>query len=280
VWARCVELGVAPTFHSAATGWGSRTSTTSYVWNHIGMFATAGEAMARSLFLSGVPQRFPELRFAFLEGGVAWAAGLYSDLLGHWEKRNRKFMDEHLKPTNLDTAEFRRLYERYTAGNPRYAGKIDDIVAQNLDALESDTSQAELTERDLDSDDFARVTINGPDDVRRLFAENFYFGCEADDPMTSIAFDDGMGLRLKPLLGSDIAHFDVIDATEVLEEAYELVEDGHITDENFREFTFSNVVQLYRGMNPAFFTGTVIEAEAEAEFARCQATTKDRGRVR
>ena len=35
-------------------------------------------------------------------------------------------------------------------------GKIDDIIAQNLDALESDTSQAELTERDLDSDDFAR----------------------------------------------------------------------------------------------------------------------------
>ena len=48
--------------------------------------------------------------------------------------------------------------------------------------------------------------------------------------MTSIAFNEKMGLQLKPLLGSDIAHFDVIDATEVLEEAYELVEDGHITE--------------------------------------------------
>jgi predicted TIM-barrel fold metal-dependent hydrolase len=270
VWARCVELGVAPTFHSAATGWGSRTSTTSYVWNHIGMFATAGEAMARSLFLSGVPHRFPELRFAFLEGGVAWAANLYSDLLGHWEKRNRAFMDEHLRPMNLDTAEFRRLFEQYTAGDPRYAGKIDDIIARNLDALESDTSQAELTERDLGSDDFAHVHIDGPDDIRRLFTQNFYFGCEADDPMTSIAFDAKMGLELKPLLGSDIAHFDVIDATEVLGEAYELVEDGHITEGDFRKFTFSNVVQLYRGMNPSFFTGTVVEADAEAEFAKYQ----------
>jgi hypothetical protein len=179
-------------------------------------------------------------------------------------------MDEHLKPTNLDTTEFRRLFEQYTAGNPRYAGKIDDIVAQNLDALESDTSQAELTERDLDSDDFARVHIDGPDDIRRLFTQNFYFGCEADDPMTAIAFDERMGLQLKPLLGSDIAHFDVIDATEVLDEAYELVEDGHITEHNFREFTFSNVVQLYREMNPKFFTGTVVEAEAEAEFAKYQ----------
>ena len=125
-------------------------------------------------------------------------------------------------------------------------------------------------ERDLDSDDFARVHIEGPDDIRRLFARNFYFGCEADDPMTSIAFNEKMGLQLKPLLGSDIAHFDVIDATEVLEEAYELVEHGHITEHNFREFTFSNVVQLYRGMNPEFFTGTVVEAEAEAEFAKYQ----------
>ena len=33
--------------------------------------------------------RFPQLRFAFLEGGAAWACNLLSDLLGHWEKRNR-----------------------------------------------------------------------------------------------------------------------------------------------------------------------------------------------
>ena len=215
-------------------------------------------------------ERFPTLNFGFLEGGVGWACNLYGDLFGHWEKRNRAFMDEHLKPTNLDTTEFRRLFEQYTAGNPRYEGKVDDIIAQNLDTLESDTSQLELTERDLDSDDFARVHIDGPDDIRRLFTENFYFGCEADDPMTSIAFNEKMGLQLKPLLGSDIAHFDVVDATEVLEEAYELVEDGHITAANFREFTFSNVVQLYRRMNPDFFAGTVVEQEAEAEFAKYQ----------
>ena len=52
--------------------------------------------------------------------------------------------------------------------------------------------------------------------------------------MTAIVFNEKMGLQLKPLLGSDIADFDVIDATEVLEEAYELVEDGHITAANFR----------------------------------------------
>ena len=206
---------------------------------------------------------------------MGWACNLYGDLFGHWEKRNRAFMAEHLKPTNLDTAEFRRLFEQYTAGNPRYEGKIDDVIARNLDALESDTSQEELTTaRPRQRRLLARVRIDGPGDIRRLFARNFYFGCEADDPMTSIAFDEKMGLQLKPLLGSDIAHFDVADATEVLDEAYELVEDGHITEANFREFTFSNVVQLYRGMNPSFFTGTVVEADADAEFAKYQGSDR------
>ena len=36
-WARCVELGVSPTAHMAGM-WGTRTSISSYVHNHIGMF--------------------------------------------------------------------------------------------------------------------------------------------------------------------------------------------------------------------------------------------------
>ncbi len=76
VWQRCVELGVSPTFHTAAMGWTIRASVSNYVFNHIGMFAIAGEMLALSLFMGGVPQRFPQLRFAFQEGGVAWAAAL------------------------------------------------------------------------------------------------------------------------------------------------------------------------------------------------------------
>ena len=76
LWQRFVDLGVTPTFHSTGMGWGSRTSPTSYVANHLGSFAAAGEALCRSLFLGGVMHRFPTLRFAFLEGGVAWAATL------------------------------------------------------------------------------------------------------------------------------------------------------------------------------------------------------------
>jgi hypothetical protein len=42
-----------------------------------------------------------------------------------------------------------------------------------------------------------------------------------------------------------------------------MVEHGLITADNFRDFTFTNVVRLYTDMNPDFFSGTVIEADAE-----------------
>jgi len=267
VWRKFVELGIPVTSHSGSMGWPDRNLPSNFVANHLGHFAQSHHAFARSLFLGGVTQRFPELTFAFLEGGVGWACNLYADLQGHWEKRNRRYMDDNLRPTNLDQAEFRRLYEAYGSAHPKMEGKLTEILASNLDALESDISQEELTARDLASNDFAHVDIQSKDDVRRLFAENFYFGCEADDPMTAIAFDDRMNLRLKPLFGSDISHFDVVDPAEVLEEAWELVDDRLISEENFRQFTFDNVVELYGRMNSDFFSGTVVENQAKEHLA-------------
>ncbi len=96
---------------------------------------------------------------------------------------------------------------------------------------------------------------------------NFYFGCEADDPMVAWAFAGNvnpMGAQLKAMIGSDISHWDVVDMTEPVEEAYEMVEHGRITEDNFRDFTFVNPVELHGGMNPKFFEGTVVEKRAAA----------------
>src|SRR5207248_2777926 len=79
----------------------ARTSPTNYGFNHIGNFAAAGELTARSLFFGGVPMRFAQLRFAFLEGGAGWACSLLGDLLGHWEKRNRDAIGQY-DPAALD----------------------------------------------------------------------------------------------------------------------------------------------------------------------------------
>jgi hypothetical protein len=47
---------------------------------------------------------------------------------------------------------------------------------------------------------------------------------------------------------------------EVVEEAHELVDHGLITEEDFRDYTFTNAATLYAGMNPDFFKGTACEA--------------------
>jgi hypothetical protein len=57
VWAKCVELGVTPTFHSGGMGWGSRATISNYMYNHIGHFASAGEALCKALFFGGVTRR-------------------------------------------------------------------------------------------------------------------------------------------------------------------------------------------------------------------------------
>ena len=95
VWAKCVELGIAPTFHSGSSSQGLRLSPTNFVYNHIGHFAAAGHAVAKAIFLGGVTRRFPQLNFAFLEGGAGWGAQLFGDLIEHWERRNAKALEAH-----------------------------------------------------------------------------------------------------------------------------------------------------------------------------------------
>ena len=75
-------------FHGPGEGSTFHDSISNPVYNHVGHFATAATAVCKSLFLGGVSQRFPELRFLFLEGGVGWARSLLADLTSHWEKRS------------------------------------------------------------------------------------------------------------------------------------------------------------------------------------------------
>lgn len=270
VWKTCMDLKVAVCVHTGTMGWPDRMSVENFVFNHMGHFAQSHHLTARSLFMGGVTARFPKLKFAFLEGGVGWACNLYGDIFGHWAKRNRKSMERHLRPTLYNRAKARRLIEQYAGDNPRFRKHLDDILAQNLDPVEPNISQEALAARDPKTDDYARAKIRNPRDIARRYAENFYFGCEADDPMTLMAFDRRAGLRLKAMMGSDIAHFDVIDASEVLEEAWEMVEHEMLTEKDFREFTFTNVVELHAGMNPDFFTGTVVEKAAARELTRAK----------
>ncbi|MGE0682789.1 MAG: amidohydrolase family protein [Candidatus Binatia bacterium] len=253
VWAKCVELKVAPTFHSAAMGWGSRTSISNYMYNHIGHFAAAGEALCKALFFGGVTRRFPALKFGFLECGVGWACSVYADMIGHWEKRNGKAM-ENYNPANLNQEFLLDLYRRY--GGKMVEGKLEQLGQTGM--------LAGTKEDPATIDDWRRCGIEKPEDIKELFVPNFYFGCEADDPMNAAAFNttvNPFGAKLKAVFSSDIGHWDVPDMTEVTEEAYELVEHGVFTEANFRDFVFVNPAKLWTDMNPDFFTGTRVEKD-------------------
>ena len=260
VWAKCMELKVAPTFHSSGMGWGSRTSISNYMYNQTGNFAAAGEAVCKSLFMGGVTRRFPNLKFAFLEGGVGWACSLYADMIARWEKRNPKSL-ENYNPANLDRELLMDLYRRY--GGKMMEGKMDHLEKGSGLLQGAPENPAVL-------DEWAACEIERAEDIRGLFATNFYFGCEADDPINTWAFNtrvNPFGTKLKVMFGSDIGHFDVPDMSEVVEEAHELVEKELITEEDFRDFVFGNPVSFYAGTNPEFFKGTVVEIEVNKQLA-------------
>jgi predicted TIM-barrel fold metal-dependent hydrolase len=260
VWKKCEELGIAPTFHSAGSNQGLRNSPSNFVYNHIGHFAAAGHATSKAIFLGGVTRRFPKLRFAFLEGGVGWACQLFTDLIEHWERRNAKAL-EKMDPRTLDRALLMQLAEKY--GDP-------DVAASLRKTDGWPDHDPSLTGGVADLDDFSACKITRKEDWVDLYAKPFYFGCEADDKMNGSAFSkhNPFGAKLHALYSSDIGHFDVINMRDPLPQAYELVEDGVITDDNFRDFTFANSVHLWGTQNPRFFEGTRVAKEAAAELAR------------
>ncbi len=257
VWRKCLELRVAPSFHNGARSILLRNSPSNFCYNHIGHFASAGEAVAKALFLGGVTRRFPALNFAFLEGGVGWASMLYADLIGHWEKRNRQAI-ERTNPGKLDVGKLHELARKY--GSPAVAEAVG-----RREGLEGD-SNSTLTGGLEDLDDYFRCQITKKEDIRDLFVPRFYFGCEADDPTNAWAFNrqaSPLRARLNALFSSDIGHFDVPDMTDVVPEAYELVEHGLLTDGDFQDFMFSNAVRFWGEVNPDFFKGTVVEKQAQ-----------------
>jgi len=263
VWAKCIELKVAPTFHSTGVGWGSRMSISNFMYNHIGHFAASAEAVCKALFFGGVTRRFPQLRCAFLEGGVAWASVLFNDLVGHWEKHNVQFI-ENFNPANLDESLMRELFRKY-GGRALSAEKLANLADR------SQLLWGSREETPADLDEWAQCKIEKKEDIRDLFVPCFFFGCEGDDRLTPLAFDEkkhAFRARLNAIYGSDLGHFDLPDMRDAAAEAYELVEKGYMSEADFRDFVFVNPVRHKVEMNPDFFQGTVVEGAVKKLLAQ------------
>ncbi len=274
-WAKVVALGVAPTTHSGSQGWTSRATVSNYMYNHIGHFADASEALAKSLFFSGVTRRFPELRVGFLEGGAAWAANVYADLVGHWEKRG----GEHVQNYNPEAIDGEQLEELWRAYGADVIGerqlKREDLVGGALGT--SNNSRRQPQEPGA-LDDFAAAGITRIEDIRDRFVPNFFFGAEADDPTVAHAFNtrvNPLGVKLNAFWASDSGHWDVPDLTRTLSDTWALVERGALTRADFRDLVFTNPYKFYTEANPEFFAGTAVAARLGAS-ARPAATAKDK----
>lgn len=257
LWQRCVELGVSPTFHAGGQGWGTRMSTYNNSYNQVGNFAAADEGVCRSLVFGGVPMRFPTLTFAFQEGGVAWASMLLAGILGHWEKRRLDAID-HYDPAHLDRELLEALFAEHATG------RIAERISRLGEGLAMLSDPDELPQ---DVDQFGESRVERAEDILEMFSRRFFYGCEADDPMNALAFAARLnagGVTLPAIFSSDIGHWDVRDMRDVVGEAYELVEHGHIDESQFRDFVFQNPVDLWTSMNPEFFDGTAVDAAAAA----------------
>jgi hypothetical protein len=211
--------------------------------------------MCKAMFMGGVTLRFPKLKFAFMEGGAAWAANLYNDLLRHWNIRNPKAL-ENFDPANLDREQMVALI------NQHGDRMMKDLI--NAKGWERSAETSSVAPKLENMDDFWRCKVEKGEDLRNLFVDNLYFGCESEDPLNALAFNtrtNAFGAKLNILLGSDIGHFDVLEMTEVLEEAWELVEHGVLTEGQLKEFTFSNPARFWTHLDPDFFKGTAVEKQ-------------------
>jgi predicted TIM-barrel fold metal-dependent hydrolase len=257
LWRRIRELKMAVTAHGAfATPTNVFTSISNFTYNHVGSHFSMMYPLCKSLFLGGLPRRFPDLPFGFLECGVTWACQLLSDLVEHWERRNLDAV-QNTNPARLDIELFVRLLEEY--GPEMIEGRADEVRAYLEFLTLPDALPSEL-------DDFARLEVMSKADLPGLFASNFYFGCEADDRGVGFAFSDVHpgGVHLKAIFSSDIGHWDVHDMASVVREAQGLVHKGVIDEAQLREFTFVNPAEMYLRANPDFFHGTAVENEVAA----------------
>jgi hypothetical protein len=258
-WRKCIELKIVPVCHTSSRGLGMRASPSNYVFNHLGDFAEGANFFCRSLVFSGVTRRFPELTVGFLEGGVAWALNLLNDLIEHWEKRNVDALAENLDPAKLDVDLLERLFTEF--GDPHLAPA----------RIRATPTHGMAVARPAIFDEFAACALREMADLKQLFVDPFYFGCEADDRLVSLAFNrnlNPLGEPLKAVFGSDIGHWDVHDARTILSEAWGLVDAGMLDRAAFRDFTFTNPALLHLSMNPDYFEGTVLAGEAKQLLAR------------
>src|SRR5260370_29373892 len=163
LWRKFIELKIAVTSHG---GVGlrylplGRNSPTNYMFNHIGGHAYQQGELCRSLVMGGVPARFPELGFGFLECGAGWACDLLHSLEEHWEKRNLAGLVNY-DPSRLDPPRLHQLLPEYCG--PEFVAKNSAPSARAYD------EGIERHDRPADRDEWAHTRGREEQAFPRIF---------------------------------------------------------------------------------------------------------------
>ena len=221
-WQRCLDLGFAVASHSSGMGFIDRASISNYMYNHIGHFAAAGEVLCKSLLMGGVTTRFPELA----RRPCSKAASPTAPASTPTSSPAGRSADLSSSTTSIRPAS--------TSNSPRisstrYGGELTEGRLDNLPRTLGMTAP-DIEERLRDN--FSEMNIERAEDFYDRFVPSFYFGCEADDPITAWAFDDKVnpfGAKIRAFMSTDLGHWDVPDMSEAVAEAYEPVENGLIS---------------------------------------------------
>lgn len=252
VWARAQELGFAITFHGGLdVRPGLHTSITSYSYNHLAQFQQSMLPLAKALIMGGVTRRFPDTAFVFLECGVTWGVQLLVDTVEHWEKRRLEALEMY-DPDRLDVDALAVYFERYgQAFADRLGGDLGRFAREM--PIHGGTPE--------EPDEWIHVAASSEADLLSRF-DNLYYGCEADDRGVAVAYSKVVpdGARVNPVFSSDIGHWDVTDIASVVSASWNLVEDGLLTEADFRAFMFETPARMYTAANPSFFDGTPVAA--------------------
>lgn len=260
-WAKVVELGVPVTTHYGSQGWTGRSSISNYMNNHIGHFADGSQAFAKALFFGGVTKRFPQLRFGLLEGGADWGAHVYIHLVDRFSKRNIKALQNY-NPDLTNSDLLYELFEEYGADITKgYSLSKEELTESVLGSSFNRFSRQPVGQ---ELEDFAAAGIETIEDIRDRWVNKFFFGSESDDRTIATAFNDKanpLGVKINAIYSSDVGHWDVPDLTAPLAESWELVQEGVISEADFKAYVFLNPYKLYTEANPNFFAGTAIASQ-------------------
>ena len=241
VWQRCIDLGIAVTFHGGLLMDSLHArSVSNFVANHLGLHASMMSGLARSLLFGGVLHRFPTLRVGLLESGVAWGATMACDLVEHWERRSLEGIGA-TDPSALDVDSLRDLLDKF--GMP----------SDGVENLATPTGPP-LYERD----EFRLTGATDAEDLVAQFAEGFVFGAESDDRSVVTAFSSFLpyGAKLGAAFSSDMGHWDVDGLDRVVASARKQVERGLLDEGQFEAFMWTNPHRLLTANDPNFFAGT------------------------